>query len=119
MSHENALQWQEVTWAHGTKHGECGWIPKSEEEPVEDEIGDKGRGLTMQDAFGSVKKFHLYPKTKGIMGGTTAAWLDLLTTDLSLEKERYKGNLSTVWTMWRIKQWCNGFLIILDASLSW
>lgn len=56
--HENALQWQKPTWVHGTKHGECGWIQKREEESVEDEIEDKG--LTMQDAFGPVKNFYLF-----------------------------------------------------------
>lgn len=70
MSHENALQWQEVTRVHGARNGECGRIPESKEEPVEDEFGDVSKGLTMQDPA-PVKKFHLYPKSKESHGWNT------------------------------------------------
>lgn len=48
--------------AHGAKEGQ---IPESKRETIEDETGDTGRGLTLQDPFGSGKKFYLYPKGKG------------------------------------------------------
>lgn len=49
---------------HRANEGEYNWILESTEEHIKAKIGNTGRGKTMQDRSGPVKKFRLYPKSK-------------------------------------------------------